>query len=66
MLHHQAIIGCDIRLTLYTVDDDALSLGSRRRTKLDEGRETGTTHTSDTCYLDAVYDFLWLSSSVVV
>ena len=64
MLHHQAIVGCDIRLTLYTVDDDALSLGSWRRTKLDEGRKTGTTHTSDTCYLDAVYDFLWSKLSM--
>ena len=64
MLHHQAIVGCDIRLTLYTVDDDTLCLGSRRRTKLDEGRETGTTHTSDTCYLDAVYDFLWSKLSM--
>ena len=64
MLHHQTIVGCDIRLTLYTVDDDALSLGSWRRTKLDEGRKTGTTHTSDTCYLDAVYDFLWSKLSM--
>ena len=64
MLHHQAIIGCDVRLALYTVDDDALCLGSWRRTKLDEGRETGTTHTSDTCYLDAVYDFLWSKLSM--
>ena len=64
MLHHQAIVGSDIRLALYTVDDDTLCLGSRRRTKLDEGRETGTTHTSDTCHLDTVYNLFWSQLSM--
>ena len=64
MLHHQAIIGCDIRLALYTVDDDALSLGTWRRTKLDEGWETGTTHTCDTSHLDTVDNLFWSQLSM--
>ena len=64
MLHHQTIVGCNVRLALYTIDDDTLSLGSWRRTKLDEGRKTGTTHTSDTSHLDSVYDFLWSKLSM--
>ena len=31
-LHHQTEVGCDIRLALNGIDNDALSLGSRRRT----------------------------------
>ena len=58
VLHHQTEVGGDIWLTLYGIDDDALSLCGRRRTKLDEGGETSTTHTNDTGGLDALNNLL--------
>ena len=58
MLHHQTEVGGDIGLALYGIDDDALSLCRGRRTELDKGGETSTTHTYDTCHLDALHDFL--------
>ena len=57
MLHHKTVVGGDIRLTLYTIKDYALSLCGRRRAKLDECREASTTHTCYTSHLDAVDDF---------
>ena len=58
MLHHQTEVGGDIRLALYGVDDDALSLGRGRWGQLDEGGETGTAHTYDTGILDAADNLL--------
>ena len=58
MLHHQTEVGGDVRLALYSIDDDTLGLGCRRRCEFDEGGETGTSHTDDTCSLDAVYNLL--------
>ena len=54
MLHHKAVVCCDVWLALHTIDDDTLGLGTWRRTQLDEGWETCTTHTCDTSHLDAV------------
>ena len=58
MLHHQAIVGSDIGLTLYGVDDDTLGLSRRRRGELDKRGETGATHTNDTSVLDTIDNFL--------
>ena len=65
MLHHQAVVGGDIRLTLYGVDDDALGLGRRRRGELDKRGEAGTAHTCNACRLHAVDDFLGSQFGVV-
>ena len=54
LLHHQTIVGRDVWLALYGVDDDTLSLSGWWRTKLDKGGETGTTHTHDASRLDTV------------
>ena len=48
MFHHQAIVGCDIGLTLNGIDNHTLSLGRRRWGQFDEGGETGAAHTHDT------------------
>ena len=58
MLHHQAIVGCDIGLALYGVDDDTLGLSRGWRGEFDKRGETGATHTNDTCVLDTIDDFL--------
>ena len=54
LLHHQPVVGCDVGLALYGIDDDALSLGCRRRGQFDECGEAGTAHTGDACHLDAL------------
>ena len=56
MFHHKAIVGGDVRLTLNGIDDYALCRGAGRRTQLDEGGESRTTHASDTSYLNFLYD----------
>ena len=58
MLHHQTEVGCDIGLTLYRVDNHALGLCCGGRSQFDEGGETGTTHTYDTCILDTINNLL--------
>ena len=54
MLHHQTEVGGDIRLALYGIDNDTLSLGRWRRRELDKRRETGATHTHNASFLDTV------------
>ena len=56
MLHHQSVVGGDIGFTLHGIDDDTLSLGCRWRTEFDKGRESGTSHTRNTCVLYAFYN----------
>ena len=58
MFHHQTVVGCDIGLALYGVDNHALSLGRRGRGQFDERGETGTAHTDDTSRLDACHNLL--------
>ena len=58
MLHHQAIVGCDVRFALYSVDNHALSLSCWWRCQLDKGGETSTTHTYYTGVLYTLYNLL--------
>ena len=58
MLHHQTIVGGDIRFALYSIDNHALSLSRWWRTEFDKRGETSTTHSNNTSGLDALNDFL--------
>ena len=58
MLQHQTVVGCEIGLTLHSIDDDTFGLASWRRTKLHMAGEGGSAHTYDTGVLDLLYDHL--------
>ena len=54
LLHHQTIVGGDIRLALHSIDNHTFGLGGWWWAQLDEGGEAGTAHTRDACLLDAI------------
>ena len=58
LLHHQSVVGSDIRLALHRIDDHALRLGSGWWRELNKGRESCTAHTSYTSLLHTVDDLL--------
>ena len=56
LLEHELMVGSEVGLTLYGIDDDALGLGTGRRSQLHVCGEAGATHTYDTGILDLGYD----------
>ena len=50
------MVGSKIRLTLYSIDDNALGLAAGRRCELHMSGETGSTHTYYTGILNLGYD----------
>ena len=57
LLHHQRMVGSQIRLTFYSVDNDDLGFASGRWHQFDLCGECRTTQTDDTGCGDLVYDF---------
>ncbi len=51
------MVGCQIRFTLYRIDNHTFCLTARRRRKFHMGRETSTPHTYYTCILYLGYNF---------
>ena len=58
MLQHEPVVGCEVRLTLHGVDDDAFSLAARWGRELHVAGERGAAHADDACVLYLFYDGL--------